>query len=154
MLSLEQAAKFLVVAWVKDWSMRTLLDVVDEKPGEIAPERVQAAATALPFMPENLHWYVANHGSGVTTRHFVADAFPKLSAFLWSAKDNEARLKVASQIAKLRAGAIKTTSRFSDAERNERRAVARESRQATESYRMSRDAFKTHQRGAWSVCKA
>lgn len=134
--------------------MRTLLDVVDEKPGEITPERVLAAASVLPFMPENLHWYIANHGSGVTTRHFVADAFPKLSDFLWSAKDNEARLKTATQIAKLRAGTIKTTSRFSNAERNERKAIEWESRQASESYRMSREAFKTHQRGAWNVCKA
>jgi hypothetical protein len=153
MLPIDQAAKFIVVAWVKDWGMRTLLETLDGATGDVTEGRLGEMADALPFMPTHLHWYIANRGRGVSCRQFVADCYPRLADALWAANDNAARLKLAPQIERLKAGNVRASSRFSKSDMAEGATARREMRQAITSYRQSRDSFKTHQRSAWGVCK-
>lgn len=153
MLAPDQAAKYLVVAWVKDWTMRTLLETLDGAKGDITQSRVDAVAAALTFMPSHRHWYLGNKGYGISARHFISDSFPRLSEALWAAKDHAKRLSFAPQIMRLNAGNATASSRFSKQDLAEDRKTESLLRQADTSYRASRDAFKTHKRSAWNVCK-
>lgn len=153
MLSLDQAAKYLIVAWVKDWGMRTLLEVLDGAKGDVGQSRIEALTVALPFMPKEVNWYIANRGAGVSARHFIADAYPRLNDTLWSAKDHTARLALSPQIGRLKCAPVKVSSRLSREDRLESSANDRAMRQERTSYAASREAFKTNQRSAWNVCK-
>lgn len=155
MLTLEQGAKFLIVAWAKDWGMRTLMDCLDERPigTEISDERIQDLTSAFAFMPSHTHWYLQNRGRGASARKFVADAFPRLNEALWSAKDNAKRLTLAKQIERLSAGGVKASSRLSASEISEASIDRKRAAAENAAYRLHRESFKTHQRSAWNVCK-
>jgi hypothetical protein len=154
MFTVERAAKFLVVAWVKQWDMRALLETLDERGGALTNERCADLERAIPFMSGHAHWYACNHGGGVEVRQYVADLFPNLSQALWGAKDNAARLRLAPQIERLRANGGKAARKYSAEEYAERKAAKRAARQTKAYYDMSRAGFKTHGRSAWNVCKA
>lgn len=154
MLTLQSAAKYLIVAWVKDWRMRTLLDVLDGRTDEITEARLNAVVDVIPFMPLDFHYYLASGGRGILTRRYIAESFKRLSDLLWSASDNAARLKLAAQIERLKAPhGIVLSSRFDRGDLNMMARTRSNLRQSTTSYRASRESFKTHQRSAWSVCK-
>lgn len=154
MLTLEQGAKMLIVAWVKDWRLRILMDVLDEVINQpITDERIEALHKQFPFMPTHKHWYIANKGKGVNTIKFVADTYPKLSQKLFDASSNEVRLKNVPYIMKQDANNSKVQSNYSKEEYKERRDDTRNYQTAIVSYRLSRDAFKKAHRNAWEVIK-
>lgn len=98
-----------------------------------------------PWMPVNGRHY----RGGV--RAFVGAMYPKLSAWLFARKDDRERLGCAQQLQKLRARMTAEKVRAED--RKEMKAAHSALRATTTSYRANRDAFKTHQRSAWNVCK-
>lgn len=154
MLTLEQGAKMLVVAWVKDWNMRTLMDILDEKTKhDVTDERLEELHKNFPFMPIHKYWYIANKGRGLNTMKFVADAYPKLSEKFFNANSNEVRLKNAPYIMKQNARDVLALTKYSKDEVKHRAENNRDYRSAIGSYRLSREAFKKAHRNAWEVVK-
>lgn len=91
-MSQEQAAKYFIVAWVKDWKLKIYLaTIVGEKnvPFYIAHESYK-------WLPESTHWFFQG-----TTRRYIADTFPKLNDLLWDADSNEKRLLLSRIVEKL-----------------------------------------------------
>ena len=145
-----KAADFFVVAWCKDWTLGQYLDVVTGKfdcKDELS-QRVASVAHICPWLPSQI-WQLRAYGRPV--RELVSMYWPKLSDWLWARNSDIDRLKCASQLHKLRP--TRSRGRVSEDERSEMKESSKLLRQATTSYRASRDAFKTHQASAWNVCK-
>ena len=145
-----KAADFFVVAWCKNWTLGQYLDVIT---GQFNSKddlslRVGAVSDAYPWLPSQL-WQLRAYGRPV--RELVSMYWPNLSDWLWSRKTDIDRLKCASQVPKLRP--TRSRGRVSEDARSEMKQSSKMLRQATTSYRASRDAFKTHQGSAWNVCK-
>ena len=152
MLTKEQAAKYAVVAWVKDWSLITLLSSIDSDPASarhVEQPRVDAARAVAPFLPDDV-WVYRRGGS---VRRFFADNFPGVSNALWDADSNEERFGLAQRIERLSGAGKEVRSRFTGNDLHEMRKTRQVLRQATTSYRASRDAFRSNKRSAWNVCK-
>ena len=152
MLTKEQAAKYAVVGWVKDWSLITLLSAIDSATAsakDVEQERIDAARVVAPFMPDDV-WVYRRGGS---VRRFFADNFPGVSNALWDANSHEDRFVLAQRIERLSGAGKAVGSRFTGNDLHEMRKTRQALRQATTSYRASRDAFRSNRRSAWNVCK-
>lgn len=155
MKTLEEGAKMLLVGWVKNWTMRTLLGVLcDDVTHKLDDKFVERCIKNFPFMPVHQYWYAAQHGNGLEIRRFVAEAYPKLSERLWALDDYKNCLKYAEYVQKQKAGEIKAGSKYGHQETLERQREKREYRAATIGYRKSREAFKKYGRNAWTTVKA
>lgn len=88
-LDQESAAKFLIVAWVKDWKLRTYLDVL----GNGEKIRFEDAHKFYPWLPDNV--YILAKGY---TRRFVAETMRPISEALWNADTNEKRLLISKKV--------------------------------------------------------
>lgn len=147
MFDQKRAAEFLVVAWCKDWTLGKYLNCVLECPGEELGQMVDRAVEAYPWLPTAWRAYKT------PVRVFIGGAYPKLSRWLFSRPDDISRLQCAAQIQRLK-HPKKYAAAVSDPDREEMIASKREEAASRASYRLSREAFKTNQRSAWSVCKA
>lgn len=148
MFDRKRAAEYLVVAWCRDWKLGDYLDCIAEEVGakHKLDEKLPALREAFPWLTD--YWGAYTH----SVREFVGSAYPKLSQWLWAQPDDVKRLRCAPQIERLKAPA--RLNRFvSDEDRKEMKDAARDLGASTVSYRQSREAFKTHQRSAWNVCK-
>ena len=155
MKTLEEGAKMLLVAWVKNWTMRTLLGVLyDNTRQKLDQEFADDCAKKFPFMPNHLYWYASHGGSGLEVRRFIAEAYPKLSDRLWDLKDPKDCLKHAEYVQKQKAKDIRVKAKYGHQETLERAKERREYRASTIGYRESREAFKKHGRSAWTTVKA
>ena len=135
-----QGAKWLIFYFKKGWSMyglRKQLETLDADIGK------------FPFMPSDAWWY---YRKGCSVRGFVAQNYPKLNDFLTDAPV-EKQIKAAEQIVKLRPKVARSQGALTPNERNEIHSTRRKLRQATTSYRLSRDFFKSAQGHAWNECK-
>jgi len=90
----EEAAKYLLVAWKKDWKMglylQTITGVKPEPPWEF-----DEILKPFPWMPTKYYW-------SSTVRRFVADNYPAFNDLLWSAKDNKALFELAPLLMMMR----------------------------------------------------
>jgi hypothetical protein len=90
----EEAAKYMLVAWKKDWTMglyfRTITGVKAAAPWEF-----DEILKPFPWMPLNYMW-------SSSVRRFMSDNYPAFNDLLWSAKDNEALFKLAPLLMLLR----------------------------------------------------
>jgi hypothetical protein len=90
----EEAAKYMLVAWKKDWTMalylRTITGVKAAPPWEF-----DEILKPFPWMPLNYMW-------SASVRRFMADNYPAFNDLLWSAKDNETLFKLAPLLMLLR----------------------------------------------------
>lgn len=152
MKTLEEGAKMLIVAWVKDWNMRTLMQILLDKT-EMTDECIEQLVTHFPFMPSHKHWYISNHGCGINTQQFVAQAYPKLSNKLYELKSNEIRLKCSQYIAKQKIGEFAPKSKYTKEDMNDHINNTNRYKQEIVSYRESRATFKKHNRSAWEIVK-
>jgi hypothetical protein len=94
MLSKEQAAKYMVLAWLKDWSVRLYLGTIYQTN---IPEDPKQIHKDYPWMPvlESLYF----HGRGRKyCRTFIAMTYPDLNNALCDAADNKALLALAPRI--------------------------------------------------------
>lgn len=153
MLDKEKAAKMFIVGWVKNWNMRTLLDVLDEKPGKINEERVLEAVKYFPFLPSYIGWYISGRGGGSHIRKFTHDRYPKLSNALWDTEDNAKKLAFHTYLLTATAGEVVPSSKFTQKERSERAKNGRDYRASIVGYQISRDIFKKAQKGSWTTVK-
>ena len=152
MLTKEQAAKYAVVAWVKDWSLITLLSAIDGATAsakDVEQERIDAARVVAPFLPDDV-WVYRRDGS---VRRFFADNFPRISDALWDAASDAIRLKLSQKIERISGAGKVVGSRFATGDLQAMRKTRESLRQATTSYRASRVAFRSNGRSAWNVCK-
>lgn len=152
MKTLEEGAKMLIVAWVKDWRMRTLMNVLMDK-DELTDEAIKELNIHFPFMPSHRHWYVSNNGFGISAQQFIAQAYPKLSDKLFDLNSNETRLKCFSYVVKQKIGECAPSSRFSKNDLKNSHANNRDYRQGLISYAKSREMFKRSRKSAWDVVK-
>ena len=90
----EEAAKYMLVAWKKDWTMglylRTITGITPAPPWEF-----DEILKPFPWMPLNYMW-------ASSVRRFMSDNYPAFNDLLWSAKDNEALFKLAPLLMLLR----------------------------------------------------
>lgn len=93
-LNTEKAAKLLIVAWIKEWPMRTLLDAIREKQSnDLTQEETQKFAEEYQFMPKNLWVYISHGGNGMSAKKFMFDNYRKINDKLWDTTDNLKRLE-------------------------------------------------------------
>lgn len=147
MFDTHKAAEFFVVGWCKDWTLGQYLRFIEAINGdEVDWDTLVPQITAqYPWLP-TLGKQYAN-----SVRSFVGSAYPKLSSWMLSRISDVERLKCAAQVERLRPPC--RLSKVSDSDRVEMKSACRDERQASASYKLSRDSFKTHQRSAWNVCK-
>jgi hypothetical protein len=90
----EEAAKYMLVAWKKDWPMGLYLRTITGVKA-VAPWEFDEILKPFPWMPLKYMW-----SSGV--QRFMSDNYPAFNDLLWSAKDNEALFKLAPLLMLLR----------------------------------------------------
>jgi len=153
MLTLEQGAKYFIVAWIKDWSMRTLIDAMDEKHGHITDERLEKLTQQFPFLPSNINWYICKKGAGHKLKAAMPDIDKKLNDALWDAKDNEQRLSFYTYVMKLKTNKAVHTRKYNSVDQKQHNKEFRENNAAFDSYKLSRAYFKKCQGRDWFTVK-
>jgi len=154
MLDKEKAAKMFIVAWVKNWYMRTLLDVItEESVTAVTEERLAKVVEAFPFMPSTLSFYIANSGCGRTMRVSLPSINKKLNDALWDAKDNKARLDMYKYVMGIKTGKAIHKRKFDTTDQITGNAIRKESNAEYTSYKLSREAFKKAQGHDWNTVK-
>lgn len=137
----EKVAEWLIIGFKRAWTLRDVYAAIgsDSEPCEDVHERHR-------FMPPN------NYSINRPVRAFFAAEWPKLNAFLCKHEGDAAKmLSVIPQMVRLTAKGARGEVRAA-ADVIDMRKERKESRAVTQSYRLSRAAFKTH--GAdWNVCK-
>lgn len=151
MLSREQAAKYLIVGWVKDWNIGTYLDVIYASK---RPEQFKAVAEDFPWMPSDAHWYMANHGRGLAVRKLIADAYRLLGDRLWDAVDDAARLALYKEVIQLEARNIKASSRLGRGELHAQKKARRQYRVSVIESQAQAEWREANGRRAWNTVKA
>ena len=153
-LNTEQAAKMLIVAWIKDWTMRTLLDSIDGKSSkEITQERIDDCHNKYQFMPNILHIYVSKKGRGMLVRSYVSYLSKKLNDALWDTDDNLKKLTFFSYIQTLKAKELGSMSRFTKNEMKELLNDRKDYREGQAGYCQSRNAYKLQRKTNWFQIK-
>jgi hypothetical protein len=143
-MDLQSAAKYMVVAWVKDWSLATYIGTVS--PGTSAA----AAHTAFPWLPADQGWWRDENGECATVRRFMQQAFPVTNARLWEAADVSGRIAVHAEIMRLICGQIAPLP-SSGLERQYRHDALRD--QTNLLGKLSQETFERMGRRHWLVCK-
>ena len=83
----EEAAKYMLVAWKKDWKMGLYLQTITGVKAE-PPWEFDEILKPFPWMPLKYRW-------ASSVRRFMADNYPAFNDLLWSAKDNKALFELA-----------------------------------------------------------
>jgi hypothetical protein len=153
MLDKEKAAKMFIVAWVKNWSMRTLLNAISEQHGEMSEERLAKVVKQFPFMPSNISWYISDKGKGKTAKVAMPAISKKLNDALWDAKDNETRLGFYKYVLSLNSGNVVHKRKYTSDEQIEHTKTIKEAKAEEVSYKLSRAAFKKASGHDWNTIK-
>jgi hypothetical protein len=112
-MSAEYAAKMLIVGWVKNWSIRTVLNAIREKDSnKISDEEISDFHKQYPFMPQNIWLYLSHGGAGTPVRKFMYDNYRKVNDALWDTDDNKIRLSFAKYLASKKCPNIKPSSAY------------------------------------------
>lgn len=143
-MDLPSAAKYMVVAWVKDWPLLTYLGAV--APGMIASQ----AHSEFPWLPADASWWKDENGECVTTRRFMQQAFPITNARLWEASGTAERLAVHVEISRLVCGQIVPAASTGAAKRYNHDALRDQTNLLDQ---MTREAFRRMNGRHWQVCK-
>ena len=141
MMSQEQAAKYFIVAWVKDWSLRTYWRVITET----TDTPWEQAHSLFPWLPD-ADWFMRNGW----VRVFLADAHKTLNDAMWDAKDDKARLGLAPKVQALQVGQVKKLPIAAQEDHKEAMKANRRSRISIAITLESWDRSAGHH---WNVCK-
>lgn len=141
MMTQEQAAKYFIVAWVKDWPLRMYFDTVcgEKIDWSIAHEK-------FPWLPKNISFFCRNS----RVRRYVAEEFRVLNDKLWDANNNEQRLKLAPIVEKC--VGIGNSSRANDGKFAARKSAADMGR-VVFAKKLTIEAMRAGRGTAWDVCK-
>lgn len=140
---IDEVAKWFVVGFTRCW---TLNEVANASGLGLTKDDYSSMNKVYPFWPE--FWC-----SKTQVRAVVATEFPALFRYLDSnAQKPEKLAKAIPQVAKLIAKG--KNRRVVDAKEHRELYADRKKSQASNfSYKKSREAYKSHQRSAWNVCK-
>lgn len=154
-MTLENAAKMLIVGWIKNWTMHVMIDALDGRSIDryIEQPRVDNLVKDFPFMPSEKSWYYGCSGQGSYVRKFVHDMYPKLSNALWDTEDNMKKLGFHTYVMSVKAGADRPRTKYSKADRLEKRRNTNQYRQSIVSERVSREIFVKAGKHNWSTVK-
>lgn len=123
----EQAAKMLIVGWVKNWNMRTVLNAITEKNSDnINDEEILNFHNKYAFMPKNIWAYLSHRGSGVPVRKFIYDNYRKLNDALWDTDDNKVRLSFASYLISKKCQDVNSSSLYEKEDKDKNRKATRD----------------------------
>lgn len=138
-----EAAKWLVVAWVQEWSLGTLAETIAGK--GYSPDDLHKQ---FGFMSGNA-WIYSRRGKGIAVRRYTADYLRRANDWLWDAKTDADRMALAPAIAKMKCVQKVVRSR----EAIETAKARKEAKANT----MGMYAYGEHRRkcnrSAWSTCK-
>jgi len=125
-MNIENAAKMLIVGWVKNWSMRTTLNAIREKNSDkITDEEIANFHNQYPFMPKNIWLYLSNGGMGTPVRKFMYDNYRKVNDALWDTDDNKVRLSFWKYLASKKCPNILPSSAYTKEEKLERQKATK-----------------------------
>lgn len=143
MFDKKKAAEYFVVAWVKDWRMKTYLSAIGAQ--DLDHDKIH---DHFPWMPIETHYYFVNQ----LIRAWTSMAMRPINDKLWNTDDNKKRLSLATQIENWSSD----KKNMSDRSRDE----AKERRQEMKRYAANRLGYKlsvaTMRRGQgtqWNVVK-
>ena len=138
-----KAAKFFVVAWVKDWRFHTYLEAIGAK--DIKYEDVH---THYPWMPDKTHFYFKDQ----MIRAWTGMAMRAINNRLWDTDDNKKRLSLANQIENWTSDKVdKTTTERKDV--YERRKTLMQNRQTGLGHKASMETMRRGSGTHWNVVK-
>lgn len=142
-----RAAEMLIVGFAKALMVRNVAAMAGYDPDD--PDSVQKMSEECPFLAVN------KYEIHRPIRAFVVSNWPKLADFLTKHEGDSAKLlSVVDQVVRLKRKPGEKSARLLRKEDYaEAMATRRQLAAASFSYGASRDAFKTHQRSAWNVCK-
>ena len=144
----------LIVGWVKNWTMRVLLDSIDGKSNqEVTQERIDNFHNKYAFMSNNLHIYISNKGKGMLVRAYVPHLSKKLNDALWDTNDNLKKLNFFSYVQTLNSTNIGNLSRFDKKDLKELLKERKDYRENQAGYIQSRVAFKLRKNTNWFTVK-
>ena len=144
----------LIVGWIKNWNMRTLLDILDEKTKEeVTQERLDKINKKYPFMTNNIHVYVSNRGVGMDVKPYVAHLSKKLTDALWDTKDDLKKLGFHTYIQSLKFDKLNKLKRFNEKDLKEFRQDKKDYRETYAGYVQSREAYKLQRKTNWFQVK-
>ena len=146
MFDREKAAKYFVVAWVKNWRMRTYLDAI----GALGVVCFENLHDVYPWLPaqKDLHFYIKN----MEIRPWMSRSMKTLSDKMWDTDDNAKRLALAGQIERWNADSTKETTQHR-LDKNERRSTMRRSMQSCREHIASMSLMRQGYGTDWKVCK-
>ena len=137
----EKAAKYFIVAWLKDWKLSTYVETVT---GEVNFP-FEKAHKEFPWLPKHAHWYFNG-----TTRRYIADSFLKLNNMLWDSKSNEERLSFSVLVEKLNGRDSKPKA---DKHKKKEVSWVTHARRSGIAHRISVDAMRRGSGHHWAVAK-
>lgn len=143
----EKLAEWLLIGHAKSWPMYRVMEAVGaDNFSEVDRAEAHKVCPAMP--PPEAYWcYVT------PVRAYVRANWPKLSDWLMANEANPQKMMgVLPQVQKLRSKGAQ--QRADSADRAEIAKDKAALKKADTAYHMSREAFKTHRRSAWNVCKA
>lgn len=119
-MTLEKAAKMLIVGWVKNWSIRVVFNSIIEKcPKHLDENMILEFHNKYPFMPKNMWLYLSNGGSGTPVRKFMYDNYRKVNDAFWDTNDNTKRLNYWEYLASKKCPNLKPSSAYTKQEKME-----------------------------------
>jgi hypothetical protein len=114
----EQAAKYFLVGWIKNWDMSTLANSIMEKNIKcFQDEDYLQIKKMYPFMSSNKWMYRSHGGKGTPVRAFISNNYPKLSNALWNTTSDSVKLSFYEYVCKQKCLEAVHKSKFTTKER-------------------------------------
>lgn len=141
----KKAAEYFIVAWVKDWKIRTYLDAIGA--GDLHFEDIH---DVYPWMPpkELLGFYIMN----TRIQTWSARSMYGIHSRLWDMADNRRRLSLASQVERFVSDVLVTPTQLRR-DRREKAAARRDAQRSELSYRVSVELMRRGSGSHWNVVK-
>lgn len=138
----KKAAEFFIVAWVKDWRMKTYLQAIG------FDGNFEDVHEIYPWMPDQRHFYIKDQ----LIRAWTGMAMRAINDKLWDTEDNKKRLALAMQIENWDSDKVsKKTSERQDA--NQRRSYLMKNRQSGIQHKLSVETMRRGSGHHWGVVK-
>ena len=146
MFDRETAAKYFVVAWVKNWRMQTYLSAI----GAFNVVQFEELHDLYPWLPtqKDLHFYLKNR----EIRQWVSRSMKVISDKMWDTEDNVKRLALAKRIELWNSDSTKHTTQ-ERLDMQERRISMRKNMQSGKEHTVSMSIMRKGYGTDWKVCK-
>jgi len=143
MMSKEKAAQYLIVAWVKDWSMQMYFYAIKDGDENLTFGNVNEHYN---FLPKNPTIFIRN----IPARRFIADNFKSTNDKLWDCKDKSKMIKFSDDFLSVKIGSGKLKTMDSVAECKKAESVYR---QSVVSFQIDNESRKKSLGTDWKTCK-